>query len=92
MMFDAFRLHDELGFPLELSVDAGRANGVKVNLAAFACDALEAGWTKERIDATIQGARPDFVAEDFWWRMAMLYTLSGKKGLKAMKERIVSNA
>ena len=91
--FDAFRLHDQEGFTLDLSYDAAKINGVEVNLAAFACDALGAGWPEEKVEREITKVRPDVVWDDFRFRMASLWTVTGKLAdpgcWAAMKQHIV---
>lgn len=77
-LFDAFKLHDQEGFPLECSVDYGRTCGTEVNMACFACDALAAGWPEEKVGKTIEGARPDLNWTEMRNRLAALWTVTGK--------------
>ena len=79
--FDAFKLHDQEGVPLTVSVGAARANGMEINLASFFCDAMQAGWTKERTLSIIAAACADnggqFVELEFMQKVAQLWTLAG---------------
>jgi len=77
-LFDAFRLHDQEGFALDLSYDAAKASGVEVNLAAFACDALGAGWDNDKVKREVMKVRPDINWDEFQFRMAALWTATGK--------------
>ena len=92
--FEAFRLHDEQGVSLELTYDMASASGFQVNLAAFACDALAAGWTEKRVESVIRTVKSDLDWREFRARLAELWTLSG--GLPdpecwpAMKRRLIS--
>ena len=94
---DSFRMHDEMGVPLRVSVCLGKENNIPVNLAAFACDAMFAGWTDDKVARTIAEACSDngivFKKDEFWTKIFQLWKLAGKKGnpecWKAMKEFIV---
>lgn len=95
--FEAFRMHDEMGFPLTVAVAAAEANGTHVNLAAFACDAFNVNWTEEKVRRILEEACADngipFKWSDFYFRLAALWTASGKPphpdGWKTMKAYIV---
>jgi hypothetical protein len=88
----SFRLHDQDGVPLSLQQDMATAGGININYAAFACDALGAGWTEERVRKTIMDARADMDWSVFRQRLAQLWAVTG--GLpdpdcwSAMKGRI----
>ncbi len=56
--FDSFKIHDQEGVPLSVQWDMARASGHDINLAAFACDALHAGWTEDKIRKVICEAAP----------------------------------
>jgi hypothetical protein len=79
--FDAFKLHDQEGMPLTVGIGAARANGMEINLASFFCDAMEAGWTKERTLAVIAAACADnggkFSEQPFMQKVSELWTLAG---------------
>ncbi len=82
---DAFKLHDQEGFPLTCSIAAGQERGISVNVAAFACDALKAGWSDDKVYLLIAEARADnglpFDRAAFREKLAELWALSG--GAKA---------
>jgi hypothetical protein len=50
-----FAMHDQLGFPLACSVAECARRGWVPCLFSFRCDALRAGWSKERIDEVMRG-------------------------------------
>jgi len=97
--FDAFRLHDEQGLPLTVTLAHADKAGIFVNLAAFACDALYAAWPEERVRTTLQEACADngrpFNWEDFRQRLATLWTETGMKPdpecWRTMKARLLEN-
>ena len=95
MIYDAFRFHSEVGLPLEIQVDYAKMNGMEVNLAAFACDALGAGWKEEKVKQILETARPDINWPDFRAKLSMLWQASGALGdpemWEAMKQRIVDH-
>lgn len=80
-MLDAFRLHDEQGFPLTAALAAGKQVGIHVNLAAFACDALRAGWQEDKVRRTLEEACADngelFSWEAFRGKLALLWKVAG---------------
>lgn len=76
-ILDAFDLHNTHGFTLDVAMDAAATQGTSINLAAFACDALGAGWPIERVRATITSAAPHVVWPDFLHKLAQLHTLAG---------------
>jgi len=94
---DAFKMHDEQGFPLTASVAAAQQHGTRINLAAFACDALDAGWTQDKVRRTLEEACADnglpFVWADFYDKLVTLCRVSGAPSApnhwKAMKAFIV---
>lgn len=77
MIYDSFRLHDQDGLPLSFQQDLCRTMGLEINYAAFACDALSAGWTEQRVEQVITEARPDIEWKEFRARLATLWTLCG---------------
>lgn len=95
IIYDAFRFHSEVGLPLEVQVDYAKINGMEVNLAAFACDALGAGWKEEKVRKILETARPDLNWAEFRNKLAMLWALTGKlkdpEAWAAMKQRIVDH-
>ncbi len=80
-VLDAFRLYDQEGLPLAVSISAAQDAGLRVNLTAFACDAFAAGWTDEKLRSVLEAACCDTEREfkwvDFEKKLAQLYTLSG---------------
>lgn len=96
MLLDAFRLHDQDGVPLEITMEVARTQGVGVNLAAFACDALFAGWTDDKVRRVIEHACNDnglpFVWSEFYFKLASLWTVTGKQQIptcwQTMKQHI----
>lgn len=79
---DAFRLHDERGFPLTAAMSAAQVAGVRVNLAAFACDAYAASWSGEKVRRVLEEACSDngvhFDWEEFRFGLAALWAVCGK--------------
>lgn len=94
---DAFRHHDEQGLPLTVEIASANERGLKINLAAFACDALNALCPEDRVRRTLQEACADngipFNWTEFRLGMAALWTASGKPAgkdcFKIMKDFIV---
>lgn len=88
MLLDAFRLHDQDGVPLEITMEVARTQGVGVNLAAFACDALFAGWHDDKVRRVIEHACADngvpFAWAEFKLKLAQLWTVTGKHPDPAM--------
>jgi len=59
-LFDqAFKMHDTYGVPLSITMDIARVRGYKVDLFAFAREALAAGWKSKRVQAVIREALQD---------------------------------
>lgn len=92
-ILDAFKLHDQEGIPFSIQHDMATASGAEINFAAFACDALGAGWTEEKVESVIKSARPDIEWDEIRNRLALLWTVSGKlpdpEMWVAMKDYIV---
>lgn len=78
IILDAFKLHDQEGIPLDMQHDMAKMRGAEINLAAFACDALGAGWPEKRVEQVIKSARPDVDWTEFMHQLAALWTVSGK--------------
>lgn len=51
-----FRMHDEQGVPLQVSLLLCMSSGVTPNLDKFFFDAVAAGWNPDSAYATIEGA------------------------------------
>lgn len=97
-VMDAFTLHDQEGIPLTVSMSLAKERGLEINCAAFACDALAAGWSLDKIMATIGAARNDnnmpWYEGEFREKMSGLYMVSGGPSLGpsiflAMKQFLV---
>lgn len=80
-IFDGFKLHDELGLPLTVTISEGRRLGFDINLAAFCCDAAAAGWTEHKIKCVLGEASNDngipFTWDSFREKIALLWTITG---------------
>ncbi len=80
-VFDAFVYHDQEGLPIAFAMEAAAKLGHRVNLAAFACDAMAAGWTDEKLRQTLESACCDFGMpfnwDEFRGKLAQLWTLVG---------------
>ena len=92
-VFDAFRLWDEMGFPVEETQRILKERGTGINPAAFACDALGAGWLEEKVERTLRAVSPDLDWQEFRYRLAALWTVTGKlpdpECWSVMKRRVV---
>lgn len=77
-IFDSFRMHDQDGLPLIIQWDLAQVHGTHINLAAFACDALLAGWKETKVELTLRDVVPDLDWTEFKFKMAQLFTLAGK--------------
>jgi len=95
MTFNAFRLHSEQGLPLTVILHEAKARRIFINLAAFACDAFEAGWTEVRVRRTLEEACADnnipFSWDEFYTRLAALWTLTGNPhAWDKMKQKLIA--
>ena len=96
-VFEAFRLYDQEGLPLSVLIEAARAAGLMVNLAAFTCDALVAGWTEDRVAQVVGTACRDnglwFDWPAFRAKLASLWVLCGSlpdpECWSVMKQRLI---
>lgn len=83
-----FKLHDERGVPLSISLMLLAERGEQGNVAEFFFDALLAGWTPEGALAVIEGARRDndlpFDSTTFMANAAAVWTRCGS--LQACRE------
>jgi hypothetical protein len=95
--FDAFRMHDEQGFPLTYALSVGADMNTPVNIAAFACDAYTAGWSEDKVRRVLAEACVDngipFHWDIFKHSMAALWTAAGRptypEAFTIMKEFIM---
>lgn len=73
---DLFKLHDEKGIPLSISLMVGAEYAVQ-GLARFFCKAMIGGWTPERAFTTIESACRDVEVAidmaDFKYKVALLW-------------------
>lgn len=54
-----FRLHDEQGVPLSLSLQVAKREGLQLDVPGFFRDAVAAGWKEAKALAVIDGALSD---------------------------------
>lgn len=86
-VLNAFMFHHQEGLPLAFSMNAAQSLGLRVNLAAFACDAFAAGWTDEKLRNVLETACCDaghpFNWDEFSGKLAQLYALAVGDGIDA---------
>lgn len=54
-----FKMYDERGFPLWASLEQCRKHNLIPCLKEFVCDAMKAGWTREKAERMIEEAKTD---------------------------------